>query len=236
VTGPVWLLPSVGRPAAAAQVLEACAEMGMTHQGYLWADGDDYTNVKLPKNWTLIQRDENRGIGPVMNDFFDSFPDASHYGWLADDTPPRTEHFDQHLVAAAGDFGLAYAHDGGYRSCPGFDESIARGVELTAGLVWAGDLLRAVGWWALPGLRQAYVDVVWCDLISAHNLARYTPSVTVEHLQWRMGKRAKDEWDARADTKDTQVWIDDAVVYDLWVQHERNLTLSRLTPIDRVAA
>jgi GT2 family glycosyltransferase len=103
VSAPVWLLPSVGRPQAVQNVLDACTEMGMTQQGFLYADGDDYTGVRLPKNWMLIQRDENHGIGPAMNDIFAGFPFASHYGWLADDTVPRTPQFDELLTTAAGE-------------------------------------------------------------------------------------------------------------------------------------
>jgi hypothetical protein len=225
---PVWLLPSVGRPAAAAQVLEACAEMGMTQQGFLWADGEDYSTVQLPDNWTLIQREQNRGIGRVMNAFYRQHPHASHYGWLADDTIPRTPQFDQLLTTSAGNYGLAYAHDGGYRAIP-HNTSILVGHELTAGLVWAGDLLRATGWWALPGLRQGYVDVVWCNLISQLGLARWTPWVLVEHMQWRIGKREKDAWDQMADGNSTPIVAADGVVYEKWKADGMDDTLARLS-------
>jgi hypothetical protein len=228
VTAPVWLLPSVGRPQAAQDVLDACAEMGMTQQGFLYADGDDYTGVKLPANWMLIQRDENHGIGPAMNDIFAGFPFASHYGWLADDTEPRTPGFDELLTTAAGGYGLAYANDGGYRSTPEFAEAVEKGDELTSGLVWAGDLVRAAGWWALPGLRQAYVDVVWCELIAALGLARYAPWVVVEHMQWRIGKRERDAWDAIAESPQTPVWAADAAVYETWVADGKDATLTKL--------
>jgi hypothetical protein len=216
-------------------VLDACTEMGMTHRGVLWADGDDYTNVRLPKNWHLIQRDENLGIGPVMNALFKRFRGASHYGWLADDTLPRTPHFDRLLVEAAGDYGLAYAHDGGYRSNADYDGAIRNGYELTAGLVWSGELLRAAGWWALPGLRQAYVDVVWCELIVPLGLSRYTPEVIVEHMQWRNGKRQKDAWDEMADGPSSTIVMADRVVYDQWKTDGWEDTLTRLAPV-QVAA
>lgn len=228
MTDPVWLLTSVGRPEAAARVLAACTAAGMTHQGYLYADGDDYTSVPLPENWTLIQRDTNRGIGPAMNDLFDSIPDASHYGWLADDTYPRTHEFDELLTTAAGRYGLAYANDGGYRSLPEYSHAITRGDELTSGLVWSGDLVRAAGWWALPGLRQGYVDVVWCELIAELGLARYTPWVVVEHMQWRLGKRAKDEWDARVENNWLPLILEDKLVYDRWQAEEKLNTMLRL--------
>jgi hypothetical protein len=223
----VWLLPSVGRPDAAQAVLDACTEMGMTHRGVLWADGDDYSGVRLPANWQLIQRHENLGIGSVMNALFKRFPAASHYGWLADDTLPRTPRFDQLLVTAAGGYGLAYAHDGGYRAIPD-NHNVLVGYELTAGLVWAGELLRAVGWWALPGLRQGYVDVVWCDIISRLGLARWTPWVTVEHMQWRVGKRQKDWWDGQADSATSPIVMADAVVYEQWKADGMDATLAQL--------
>jgi hypothetical protein len=205
--------------------------MGMTHRGVLWADGTDYASVRLPKNWQLIQRDENLGIGPVMNAVFKRFRSASHYGWLADDTLPRTPQFDQRLVEAAGDYGLAYAHDGGYRSNADYDGAIGDGLELTAGLVWSGGLLLAAGWWALPGLRQAYVDVVWCHLISALGLARYTPEVIVEHMQWRNGKRQRDAWDEMADGPSSSIVMADRVVYDRWKTVGMAATLERLAPV-----
>jgi hypothetical protein len=126
---------------------------------------------------------------------FTTYPDATHYGWLADDTRPRTRNWDTQLEAAAGEWGLAYARDLWFSESPIERNGLEVGNNLSSGLCWGGELVRTVGWWATPGLRQAGIDMAWLDIVRPLGLHRYRHDIVVEHLNWRTGKREKDAGD-----------------------------------------
>lgn len=193
----IWLLSTRGRPRDAQATIDACQEAGMTSRGVVYVDEDTglYNRLRLPKNWDMHREREWLSLQGSMSWCLRAFPDASHYGWLADDTRPRTFDWDRRLEAAAGAWCLSYAKDL-WMSENKFDVwRLEQGKDLSSGLCWGGSLVRTVGWWALPGVRQAGIDTAWTDLISPLDLHRYTPSVTVEHLNWRTGKRPKDAMD-----------------------------------------
>lgn len=153
----------------------------------------------------IVMRDDNgAGLGPMMDEAFRSHPDLDFYGWLADDTYPQTKHWNRLLEFAATGYseisvisdphGLSYADDGGYLS-PGGGPAI--GEELSSGLCWGGDLLRAAGSWSL-GFHSAYIDMAWLQLLRPLELLRYVPTVTVRHDNFRTGRRPMDPLDVAA--------------------------------------
>jgi hypothetical protein len=187
-------------------VLDSCMTAGMTSPGVVYVDEtvDEYRNLRLPKNWTIHHEPVWGSLQASMQWAFQRFPDATQYGWLADDNHPRTPGWDKQLEAAAGDWNLAYANDG-WNSLSGNGEELFRnGHDLSSGLCWGGKLVRTVGWWALPGVRQAGIDTAWTEIVRPLNLHRYLPDVTVEHWNWRSGKRPFDQGDD---------WVRDGVDY-----------------------
>jgi hypothetical protein len=198
VTTPIWLLSTRGRPHAAQEVLDACEATGMRSHGLVYVDEtvEDYRELRLPPNWRLHAEPEWGSIGASMRYCLRQYPRASRYGWLADDTVPRTPGWDTTLEKAAGDWALAYADDrfiarmGDY-----WRDQLMTGTELSAGLCWGGDLVRTVGWWCPPWLTQAGIDTTWTALIHELGLGRFVDGVVVEHKQWRSGKRQRDTGD-----------------------------------------
>jgi hypothetical protein len=187
----IWLLSTKGRPIWCQEVLDACEKSQMTSQGIVWVDGDSYPELRLPENWQKIEAPWG-GLRAGMQWCLKEFPKASQYGWLADDTHPVTEGWDKLVEEAAGSSYLAYCRDGWLS-----DNWLARpfleiGEDLGGGLCWGGDLIRKVGWWAPPKLRQGGIDYVWTRLLSGLGMTRYLDDVTVLHKSWRCGARAKD--------------------------------------------
>jgi hypothetical protein len=127
---------------------------------------------------------------------YNNYPDATQYGWLADDTRPRTPSWDRLLEAAAGNWNLSYANDQWLSKDPIERDRLLLGYNLSSGLCWGGNLVRAVGWWALPGVRQAGIDTAWCDIARTFDLHKYQDDIVVEHWNWRTGKRRKDAGDS----------------------------------------
>ena len=190
----------------------------MTSPGIVFVDEtvNLYRNLRLPKNWRLHLSPTWGSLQASMQYVFKRYPDASHYGWLADDTVPRTEGWDTELERSAGSFGFAHANDDWHSHDPTNRYEYERGDDMSAGLCWGGDLVRTVGWWALPGVTQAGIDTAWTALIGPLGLVRYRHDIVVEHKHYRTGKRPEDQGDSwvrdgrnyiEADIKTRDDWI-----------------------------
>lgn len=169
----------------------------MTSQGVVYVDEDDGSyRLKLPRNWSIHREPKWLSLQGSMQWCFETFPDAAQYGWLADDTRPRTQGWDKKLEAAAGDWILVCCRDLWFSEDPWERAKLENAQNLSSGLCWGGGLVRAAGWWALPGVRQAGIDTAWLDIVKPVGLHNYIHDVTVEHLNWRTGKRPKDAMDS----------------------------------------
>lgn len=184
----------------------------MTSQGVVYCDETPYPNLHLPANWTMHHEPEWGSLQASLQWVFNTYPDATQYGWLADDTRPRTHGWDVALEEATGDWGLTYARDLWLSETPVELSNLQAGWNLSSGLCWGGDLVRAVGWWALPGVRQAGIDTAWTEIVRPLGLHSYIAAVTVEHLHYKAGKRPKDDVD-EADCIDA-----DIAIRNLWVR------------------
>jgi hypothetical protein len=196
-----WFLMTAGRPSY-EKVVEACYEYG--------------TSLDLQ---VIIDHDR-AGIGPLMQECFRANPHAGFYGWLADDTYPATPGWNLALERAAGDWQLSYAADGGYIN----PADLHAGTYFSSGLCWGGELVRTVGWWALPGLKAAWIDIAWADIVSPLGLHRYLPDVLVDHRHPLMGKRDHDEFDAGSQATIEQT----RGLYDAWLLNERPQVVRRV--------
>jgi len=202
----VWLLTSRNRPKLAHDCLKACVKTGMKSRGVFYIDGDEqglYDAVVLPKNWTLHIA-EHAGLSAALDWCLEAYPDEESYGWLADDMRPLTHGWDRLLEQAAEGGCMSEARDNWVtlawtplvrRSGARRTQAVTSSCEPTAGMCWSGDLLRAVGWWALPGSVQAGTDVAWARLTCESARFRYLDDVVVEHHHWRSGKRKRDRLD-----------------------------------------
>lgn len=223
----IWLLSTRGRPKECQEVLDACEATGMTSQGLVYVDEtvEMYEKIRLPANWKIHFEPEWGSIAAAMHYTQAHFPDATQYGWLADDNIPRTQGWDKILEAAAGDWFVSCARDL-WLSETGWKYPMG-GVCFTAGLCWGAKLIEACGWWVLPGVRQGGIDGAWNDLAGMLGLTRYVPDVTVEHLCWQLGKRPKDETDDWV-KKGVNYINDDLDVYYNWVKRQRRVDALRI--------
>lgn len=192
-----WLLTTRGRPDMARRLIDACVRTDMTHAGIMFVDGDsDLYDFPLPDNWSRIVSD-NIGIGAAMDWYFRVHPELPFYGWLADDFVPKSRGWDVELAGTAADRFIAYCNDEWRRQdVPTW---------ITSALAIGGDLVRAVGWFSAPGLRQAGLDSAWNFLGREFGLMRYRHDVVVEHVHWKNGKRARDRTDNRPE-EEQQAW------------------------------
>jgi hypothetical protein len=176
----------------------------MTSQGVVYVDEtvDQYRDIRLPANWRIHYEPEWGSLQASLQWCYGEYPDASQYGWLADDTYPRTHGWDKIVERATGDWRLSYCADGWF-SNTGELQQLIEGNNMSSGLCWGGELVRAVEAWSIPPeCRQAGIDLAWLDIARPLGLHQYLPDVLVEHWNWRTGKRPKDsgdEWTRKGD-------------------------------------
>jgi hypothetical protein len=187
----------------------------MTEPGFLYVfetKPGEYDALRVPPNWEVLVGDLE--MADTMRHVFTSHPTAPYYGWLSDDTHPRTVGWDVTIARTTVPLNLVDCNDLFQANDPAYMSG-----SLTAGFCWSGDLVRAVGWWALPEVRQAGIDDAWVYLILQRHpsLRVHLPNVIVEHLSWKNEKRLKDETDEwvrggvsfiREDFKILQRWKD----------------------------
>lgn len=215
----MWLLPTRGRAKLCGQALRACLTARMSRPMVLWIDPrggqvKDYQAecqaIGLPENW--IVKEEPAEMADTMRWVFDHFPAERHYGWLADDLFPRTVGFDALLEQGSLPFHLADCDDDHYLA----HDALIRHRSLCGAFCWSGDLVRAVGWWALPKVKQAGIDNAWTLLcVDLLPLRHFMEGVVVEHANWRTGKRPYDGTDEHSRAGENYV-NEDMQMFEHW--------------------
>ena len=179
----MWVLPSRGRPRNINRLIVAYLETGATTHVWLRLDEDDptldaYKALILPSGWTL-QTGPRKPLSNIYNEAY-GLLQTDWYGFIADDVVPVTPYWDTLLIEAAGSDGMAVPAGGDTTGgCPHF--------------VLGGDLVRSVGWLALPGLDRIYIDTVWRGIAEARNVLRMAPDVLLEHRHFSNGMALFDE-------------------------------------------
>lgn len=223
----VWLLSTRGRPEACQEVLDACEATGMTSRGLVYVDEtfDEYEGLRLPSNWRIHRSRKWGSIAASMNYCLKRYPNATQYGWLADDNIPQTHGWDKALEAAAGDWCISCARDLWFSELQWVYPT--GGPCFTSGLCWGAKLISAAGWWPLPGVYQGGIDGAWNDISGFLGLTRYLPDVIIEHRNWQTKKREWDETDNSVKHGLTYI-ATDLARYEQWVLEERGPLVAHL--------
>lgn len=187
-----WLLPSLSRSFLAQAALESFEETGMQTPGMLIVDPphDGYRDLRLPEGWFSYLPTEGLGMAGAMRAFFELYPRADYYGWLADDMIAVTPGWDERLIEAAGRWNIACCDDDDLARHSHIRDGVLPGAQ-----VFGGDLVRAVGFWAIPGVQQGGIDDWWMRLTRELGNRVYLDDVLVRHNHYRTGRRIFDTTD-----------------------------------------
>ena len=180
----MFILPSRGRPHNVERLAMHYRYTDATAMVCLYLDIDDpqldaYDKIDLPKTWLRIikcSRPENP-VWHINNDHFTYWPNLKWYGHINDDMVPRTYHWDQVLIAEAGDDYIAYGDD------------LLQGRRMCTFPVIGGNLVRRVGKLMFDGMN---IDAAWMLLGYKHNLLKFRPDVILEHMHHTNGKAPFD--------------------------------------------
>ena len=200
----MWILPSRSRAHNVERLIDAWNLTRASTPVELCLDLNDpclsqYEALDYPQTWKVVIWGRDL-LSDVYNDCFRRHPQESFYGFIADDVVPITNEWDIRLIEVAGNDGMA-APSGGhgdYSGAPHF--------------VLGGDLVRSIGWLALPGLDRLYVDAVWNDIAAAKGVLRLAPDTILEHWHFSNGK-AMIDFTYRKHRK-----AEDKAIYENWKQ------------------
>lgn len=197
-----WILPSRGRPQNLQRLIDAWHSTEAQTTVRLRLDDDDPTleqclSLPLPDTWV-------REVGPrlplseIYNSAFRKQPGRPWFAFIADDCLPHERHWDITLVGTALDIDGMAIPAGGHdpKGTPHF--------------VLSGELVRSVGWLALPGLDRLYIDTVWRDIAQDLDVLERVDDVMLEHLHFSNRKALFDETYRKSHKKQ------DREIYEKW--------------------
>lgn len=169
----LWLIPAWQRVEETERLLESLGRYDPEAFAVLFvhtADPfyDELATLADKYNLYLLSQD-TQTVTQKMNSVFDYFTSMETYGLLANDVELRTEGALKALEDACPEWGLSYC-----------DDSI-QGKSLATHPCVSGKLLKALGWWALPGLKHSFVDNVLMDYATALGKCVYLPEHTFFH-------------------------------------------------------
>jgi hypothetical protein len=180
----MWILSTFKRQPLAQRFLDSL--QGAAPGRVLVDGGDPYDGLQLPPGWTYDYYPDNIGYLPRCNQVFFENPNEPWYGIGGDDivVPPQPG-WDKRLIDAAGPLGFSNCSDSGYKD----HEPFPTGVH-----IFGGDLVRAMGFIAVPGCRHTYADDAWMNLFAAFPGLRVTCNdIRIEHLHVNRGLAVNDE-------------------------------------------
>lgn len=179
----MWILASLGRPERIRKVVEAYVwGAESTVLLTLWKEDKhlaEYLDQTWPSNWK-IEIVPQKGVGPTYNEVLRRYPNEPHYGFLADDAIPDVQGMLRKLEEAAQDWNVAYAND--QHHC----------ADICTMPCIGGELVRAAGYLAPPGLLHDAIDCVWHEIGRTLGLLRYFPELTYTHMHPIFGRAAWD--------------------------------------------
>jgi hypothetical protein len=200
----MWCMP-VMRPEQTQNVLDQMVACGLSTPGIVIANGPGFASIKLPDAWDIYYPPQNLGLCGSLNLFYRTFPDCDWYGIVCDDEFVFTDGFDKILPEAAGRWKISHGNDG-WKSQD----------RIHTYSVTGGSLIRAIGWWALPGLWHWYFDDVWEMLAADLNIRVWCQDVKTEHRHHMAGKA---EFDATYKLGESRS-VEDRHIFETWKSTE----------------
>lgn len=196
MSGVVVVIPSRGRPAAAAEAIGAIRATAslVSTVVVLGVDADDpavadYRTPAVTGKYgpevavVTLAANETGNLVRASNALARRVAAADPravIGNLGDDHRTRTPAWDKAIAGALELPGIAYGDD------------LIHGEYLPSAPFVSASIVAALGWFFLPALEHMYVDDAWRELGTAAGVRTYLPEVVIEHMHPDVGK---GEWD-----------------------------------------
>jgi hypothetical protein len=198
----MWLLASRGRPLNFSRFVDAWIATKSSTPVYVRLDDCDptielYKKIDVPKEFQVVIGSRAK-LRAAMSEVYTKFPNENFYGLLADDLLPITENWDVKMIEAAGLTKISQAND------------LSPKPKNYCHPCVGGDLVRAAGFFGLPGVTHYCVEVAWKELVQVDKqFGCYLSDVIVENIHPDFEKSVLDTTYKEAGTvkeKDISVW------------------------------
>lgn len=208
------IMPTRGRPERAAEMSASFYDnaygRGWPDDPELWLALDrndsriseyDYKHYWLVLIGNMVER-----TNKMAKYLLDGMDDRDILGWMADDSRIKTYGWDK-FVTNAFDKGALMVQT----------NDLHMGEERAqANFFMRADVVKALGWFALPTSKHLYVDSAWTTLGKASGTLKYLPDVIIEHAHPVVDKGV---WDQQyLDTHVEIRYAEDRAAFESW-QH-----------------
>jgi hypothetical protein len=159
---------------------------------------------------------DSGSLTKVTNSMLGACNEGDVIGSVGDDHRFRTKGWDEAIYATAkfNPPGVIYPNDA------------FQGANLATAFFAHGDVVRALGWLALPVCDHMYIDNAIMDIGRGLNSLHYLPNTIIEHLHPAAGKGIMDASYARTNSK-TQMSKDE-LAYTEWKENGLSSDISRI--------
>jgi len=143
---------------------------------------------------------------------------VDYLGFIGDDNRFRTAGWDKRVVEVLEAYGggFAYGNDLGRNTIPSH-------------VFVSGRIVRALGWFGLPGAHHLSLDNTWGVLGEGADCLYFIRDMIIEHLHPIYGKGEMD--DSYRETNAKSTYDHDRLVYERWLREdsERDIATVRST-------
>lgn len=235
----VVIVPSRGRPELATALVQHFKQTCTANTRLTFAvDADDPTlsrypyelTAPVPQPSTMVRALNFAATGVAglraATETEVSWMDGTPFavGFMGDDHMPRTYGWDERYLAALRELGtgIVYGND------------LFQGHRLPTQVAMTTDIVRAVGYMALPALTHLFVDNLWLRWGRSLDRIRYLPDVVVEHRHPVAGKAQWDDNYARVNSG--EVAAHDEAVFNAYVAGGLEADLAKIRAVMAVDA
>lgn len=183
-------------------------------------DNDDPDLEKYKEKYEpglMLYFDEPIKMCPSVNRAFRRYPDYKYYAFIGDDHLFRTKGWEDIAIKEIGDKGIFYGND------------LLQGKNLATHCVMSGNIPRALGYMAIPGLIHLFMDNFWMEIGNACGILKYRDDVIVEHMHPEAGKAVRDERYVAVNS--SPVFHNDREVFLRWVSDQKASDVEKINGI-----
>jgi hypothetical protein len=181
----MWIFATRNRVENCKRFINLWHELEASSPVYLRLDEDDpaleeMKSLPWPKEFIMNIGPRVR-LGGSMQEMFHKYPSEPFYGLLADDLIPGTKQWDRLLIEAAGTDDISCANE--------VYEKAARICHPCVG----GDIVRHVGFFAVPVLKHFGTDTFWEDLHYHFGRKPRLKNVILAHAHFKFEQSQLDQ-------------------------------------------
>lgn len=187
MTDLIVIVPSRGRPDAAAALIETFQQTCTADTSLLFAVDDNDPTLEsyqavADRDWVdvVVVGGVPRNMVHALNVAAEGAVEGAPFavGFMGDDHRPRTRGWDATYLEALRALGTGIV----------FGDDLLQGGRLPTQCAMTADIVRDLGYMSPPSLVHMYVDNFWLSLGRQAECIKYLPDVVIEHVHPAAGK------------------------------------------------